>query len=231
MNDTKKAQGGDRKATRSKTNTTPRGIAIYPYFFTPQTKFSPEGIYTLRLKLAEEDAQQLIENIEAMVEAAYEEAKEGCRNPREIQKLKKAVDSYEEELDTDGNPTGYYLFRFKKRASGTRKDGTPWTSKLPIFDSRGQPVTTPIDVGSGSEVRIAYDLMPFYTPAVGYGCSCRLSAVQLIKVVSSGGYATDPTAYGFGAEDDGFDIMSLSEGEGTDAPFTTNAQQGGEEDF
>lgn len=48
---------------------------------------------------------------------------------------------------------------------------------------------------------MAYTLEAFST-ALGIGCSCRLEAVQIIKLVSGG--QKDAAGYGFGAEDSGF---------------------------
>ena len=43
--------------------TTPKGIALYPWLSTPDTKFSEEGEYKVNLVLSKEDAQPIVDEI------------------------------------------------------------------------------------------------------------------------------------------------------------------------
>jgi hypothetical protein len=201
MANTTKKNSNDKKDRF--TGTTPRAISIWPHLFTPQTKFKPEGTYDCKIRLKEGDCDGLIAEIDNVISQARVMAEETCRTPRDKAKLKAAQEPYEDEMDNEGNLTGYVLFRFKKQASGTTKDGEKWTAKLPVFDSKGAPITKDIGARSGTEVKVAYELRPFYVPSFGYGCSCRLNAVQILSLVTSN---QDSSSFGFGAEDDGFDM-------------------------
>ena len=185
--------------------TTPIGIAVYPKLTEPDYKWKPEGEYSLKIRLSEEDALPLVATMEKLVDAEYAKAEEACKNKLEKSKLKRVeILPCKEELDDDANPTGYYLFTAKMKASGiSKKTGKTWKRTPAIFDSVGRPITNTgtLQIWSGSEVRVAYTLEAFST-ALGIGCSCRLEAVQIIKLVS--GRQKDAAGYGFGAEDAGF---------------------------
>ena len=143
--------------------------------------------------------------MEKLVDAEYAKAEAACKNKLEKSKLKRVEDlPCKEELDDDANPTGYYLLNAKMKASGvSKKTGKTWKRTPALFDSAGRPITNTgsLQIWSGSEVRVAYTLEAFST-ALGIGCSCRLEAVQIIRLVSGG--QKDATGYGFGTEDAGF---------------------------
>lgn len=190
--------------------TTPAGIAIFPKLFEPDYKFDADGTYSVKLKIEAEAAQTLIDQIEALTQEAFAEAESNCKNAREKTKLKYATPCYEAEMDEDGKETGYYLFRFKMKASGiSKKTGKPWSRKPAVFDAKGKPVINPdYQVWSGSLLRVAYELSAFSTN-IGVGCSCRLVACQIIEL--STGQGQDASAFGFG-EEDGFD-SGMGDGE------------------
>ena len=185
--------------------TTPIGIAIYPKLTEPDYKWKAEGEYGLKIRLSEEDALPLIATMEKLVDEVYAKAEAACKNKLEKSRLKRVEDlPCKEELDEEATPTGYYLLNAKMKASGTsKKTGKTWKRTPAIFDSVGRPITNTgsLEIWSGSEVRVAYTLEAFST-ALGIGCSCRLEAVQIIKLVSGG--QKDAAGYGFGTEDAGF---------------------------
>ena len=207
--------------------TSPAGTAIFPKLFEPDYKWKEEGEYSVKLKLDADAAQPLIEQIEGLVSNAFKEAEDNCKNARDKAKLKMATPCYEEELDEDGNVTGFYLFRFKQQASGiSKKTGKKWTRTPAVFDGKGKPITNPeYQVWSGSIVRVAYELTPFSTN-IGVGCSCRLIACQIIELAT--GQSKDASTYGFDAEEGGFD-NGMGEGYGASVRDSDEGIDGGEE--
>jgi hypothetical protein len=103
--------------------------------------------------------------------------------------------------DDEGNETGEVAFTFKRKASGVnKKTGKPWVAKVPLYDAAGKPVDrTKVQVWGGSEIKVAFELNPFYTDLVGAGVSLRLVGVQIIKLVSGGERTAE--SMGFSAED------------------------------
>ena len=47
----------------SKTFTTPKGVAYYPYISAPDTKFDEQGHYKVNLCIPKEEAEPIIEQI------------------------------------------------------------------------------------------------------------------------------------------------------------------------
>ena len=91
------------------------------------------------------------------------------------------------EEDEDGNETGNVLFNFKRKAVRIDKKGNEKPVKLVLFDSVGRPVEQEgLELWGGSEIAVAFKLVPFYTAGVGVGVSHRIEAIQIIKAVAGG---------------------------------------------
>lgn len=181
---------------------TPVGRAVWPKLTRPETKFDADGVYSVKLALPEhsEEAVALINLIEEAMDEALAEGKAKAKG----KKVKQADPPYTEEIDRDSEqPTGNLLFSFKMRASGTRKDGTPWTRRPNLYDAHRQPIRPEdVDIWNGTRLRVAYTTEPFYVPALGAGVSLRLQAAQIIELVSGG--ERDAASYGFEDEEDGY---------------------------
>lgn len=170
----------------------PRGIAVYPWLNKPDTKFNEAGEYRVRLKLEPgQEADDFIEKLEAIHAQSVETAKK--ENPGK--KIKVA------DLPITEDETGAKLVTFKLKASGLRKDGTPFTQKPALFDSKLNPLPEGVVVGGGSTLQISAEAAPFYTAIVGAGITLRLKAVKVSKLVEFGSGAA---ASGFEADDDGY---------------------------
>lgn len=170
--------------------TTPAGIAQYPYLTKPDTKFNPDGEYKLKLEIPGDAAQDIVTFLDEQHEAAQVKAKKD--NPGK--KIKEGSCPY--EVDDD---SGKVTVSFKLKAKVTPKNGDPFEQRPALFDAKGKPMQD-AKIGGGSKVKVAYELVPYYTAIAGAGVSLRLKAVQVIDLVEfSGGASAD--AYGFGEED------------------------------
>lgn len=187
---------------------TPAGIAVYPRLNEPDTKFDPNGTYSVRLKLTDEEAAPLIDIIDKLIDEAFEEAVEEAKTPAAKKKIKRADVPYKAEEDDQGEPTGYTLFNFKRKASGVTKEGKAWAYTCPVFDAKLKPVDlTKVQIGGGSTIVVSYSAVPFNVPALGVGASLRLEAVQLLDLKEWG--AKDASSFGFGVSD-GFEAEEVS---------------------
>lgn len=204
------------------TRTTPAGVAKYPKLNKPDTKFKEEGEYSVTLLLSEDKAQAVVEAIHE----AHQEAKEEGRKKAKGKKVKEADLPFFEVVDDQGNETGEIGFKFKTKASGTRKDGSRWTRRPALFDSMGQAVNpAQVEIWGGSILKVAYTAEPFYVPALGAGVTLRLQAVQVLKLVSGG--QREAKDYGFGEEEGYAFAGSISESEEGDeglAPAASSEQ-------
>lgn len=169
---------------------TPSGTAQYPYLIKPDTKFNPDGEYKISLEIPAADAAKTVAFLDEQLEASIAKAKKDNAG----KKIKEGDAPYAVNEDT-----GAVTVRFKLKAKVTPKNGDPFEQKPAIFDAKGKPVTDS-KVGGGSTVKVAYEIIPYYTAIAGAGISLRMKAVQIINLVEfSGGAGAD--AFGFGKED------------------------------
>jgi len=184
--------------------TTPAGIAQYPYLTKPDTKFNPDGEYKISLEIPGAAAQDIVTFLDEQFAASVAKAKKENAG----KKIKEGDVPYSVDEDS-----GKVTVRFKLKAKVTPKMGDPFEQRPAIFDAKGKPMGADAKIGGGSKVKVAYELVPYYTAIAGAGVSLRLKAVQVIDLVEfSGGASAD--AYGFGEE------------EGYEAEDTPAAQNG-----
>lgn len=148
--------------------TTPKGVALYPWLSTPDTKFNEEGEYKVSLVLSKTAAQPLIDQINAVFAANLKEEMKKQKG----KELKTANPPYSDQLDDAGQPTGNVILRFKSKAA----------YKPAIFDAKGN-VVVDSNIWAGSEIRVNGSIAPYYTSMVGAGVALRLRAVQIITLV------------------------------------------------
>lgn len=187
----------------------PRGTFRYPKLNEPDygtEEFpKPDGEYSVRLILTEEDAQPLVDQLQPLLDAAVAEAQEKFKElPVATRKKLKEVtvnDLFQVEYDQETEePTGNVIFKFAMKASGVTKDKKPWSRKPVIFDAKGKKLKNPEPIWGGTEGKVAFEVRPYFIAGTGAaGLKLGLNAVQIIELVSGGG--RDAEGYGFGAEE------------------------------
>ena len=179
---------------------TPAGVAQDPWLTTPDTRIDVRGQYKVTLLLPAEEAQSLIAMVDnAMVESVAEAKKQ---NPDKAKRIKPTRDKpYRMILDENGKDTGEASFSFRMMAKFTNKEtGQTLFNRPDLFDAKCRPLDpTKITIGNGSTVKIAFEILRFYTAFLGAGVSLRLRAVQALNLVQSSG--RDAKYYGFAAEE------------------------------
>ena len=194
--------------------TTPAGIAQYPYLTKPDTKFNPDGEYKISVEIPGAAAQDIVTFLDEQFAASVAKAKK--ENPGK--KIKEGDVPY--SVDDD---SGKVTVRFKLKAKVTPKMGDPFEQRPALFDAKGKPIGADTKIGGGSKVKVAYELVPYYTAIAGAGISLRLKAVQVIDLVEFSGGASSE-AYGFG-EEEGY------EAEDTPAAQNGFAEESSDTDF
>lgn len=187
---------------------TPKGVLRYPRLRKPDhgTKDYPDkdGAYKTDLVLSEKAAAKLTK----MLKPLYKEAeKEGRKAYGELKAATRKKNDFSmndlstPEYDDDDNETGNVIFRFKKKASGTRKDDTKWKAFPPtLFDAGRKPIPKSVDPWGGSEAVVAFTVSPYFIPGTcTAGLKLALDAVQIIDLVQGGERSADD--YGFEEED------------------------------
>lgn len=206
---------------------TPRGVAIYPKLQKPDTKFKPEGQYTCKLRI-ESLPEDISEKITALRDAFLAETIEGIKagtigpkwNAKErAAKLKElqTPDIITNEVDKEGEETGFVLINAKMTASGvSKKDGKPWTRSPTVFDSKGKKISPVPAIFGGSELKLAVEAATYFAPGTktappAVGVTYYLEAVQVLKLVKAGDKSAE--GYGFGEEEGGYEDAADEGGE------------------
>ena len=198
---------------------TPAGVAVYPWLNKADTKFNAEGVYKISLRLPAAEAGPLLAKLEAERDKAYEAGLQEWTESHKA-KGKKPPPLTKGDLPVDEEENGTFLFRFKMKASGLRKDGSAWSQAPALFDAKGQPLDQDTEVWGGSIVKVAFQAAPFLVPGTKTaGISLKLNAVQVLKLVKGGGTAS---SYGFDNE--------APEDDEEDAPFKSDVTTEGAED-
>lgn len=190
----------EAKRPKVQVYTSPKGIAVFPWLTTPDTKFTPQGVYRVDLKLSAEDAEEVLALVSAEHDKNLAAVKADPKNKGK--KIKEADLPIKAVLDDDGNETGEYLLRVKMNAKFKDSDGKEITASPALFDAKGKPIELD-SLWGGSIIRVAYSFVPFYTAIAGAGVSLRLRGVKVLKLSSGGG--ANASAYGFDEEEDGYE--------------------------
>lgn len=196
--------------------TTPAGEVKWAVLSKPNTKWKEKGEYSILLCLP--DDHPYWETLKGMVEVGFEETKKTLK-PKD-RAAAKMVLPFTAEYDAETEePTGRNEIRIKTAATFTdKKTGQEISLKPKLFDAKGKRIMADITVGNGSVCAINF------SPAIYHrqidnaiGMTLYLNAVQVIKLVE---YEGDGSAFGFGAQEDGFDASNLPTGEPSDSDAT-----------
>lgn len=185
--------------------TTPKGPAIWPSLNAPDTKWDPEGKYTCKQKFAGDDpeVQALVARLTKIRDDFYDAEIERLKAEKKMalaRELKKG-DVIKVELDDEtGDETGFLILGSSMKASGTTKDGRPWSQKPKLFNAKGIELKAPPRISSGTIVKLSVEVSPFVAQSnKEVTLSIRLHAAQIISLVSGGSRSFE--GYGFASED------------------------------
>jgi hypothetical protein len=195
---------------KNPTFTTPKGIAIFPKLNEPDKKFNPEGVYSVALRLSDEDAKPVIATLTKMHKAFYDEEckKLGKKALKQGTMPWKTATNWDKDTETRVEVPGFVDFNFKLKAKVTTKSGKSWEQRPALFDSHLNPLPADGDpVGGGSVIRVNAEVFPWYTPSLGFGISLRPRGVQVIELKTYG--PKDATSFGF-AEEDGYAFVETN---------------------
>lgn len=194
-----------KKFPKLKKFTTPKGLFKFPSLSTPDYGSDdypdPNGSYKVAVVFDKDspDAKALIAKLEPEYKAALSAAKEefdGLKAKSKDALAKKGItkpvanalyhDVYDRETD---EPTGQIEFRFKRKASGTRKDGSTWNSPRPgLFDAALNKIPPQVEIWGGSEGKVNFEVQPYFIPGTAAaGVSLKLVGAQVIDLVTKGG--------------------------------------------
>ena len=139
------------------------GEALYPHLNKPDTAFSDEGIYQVKLVVDKEEAQEDIAIINEVIN--QEIFDQGKKHPNKTDQFKRAPLPYSETED------GRIQFHFKTKFKPT------------IVDHNLEPLDQDKTIWGSSIIRCNYKPVGYYVASTGLGCTLRLVGVQVKKLV------------------------------------------------
>ena len=155
------------------TNLSEIGEAIYPHLNKPDVRFSEAGEYKVTLKVAKSDATAMLKLYNSAIEDALKLAEQNHKGKG----IKNAPKPFTEE-------DKFVFFKFKMKATGVNQKTKEKFSQRPqLFDAKKNPIPLSTIIWGGSKMRVAFNLVPYYTPMLGAGITARLKAVQVISLV------------------------------------------------
>lgn len=198
-----------KKALKLRLNT-PEGTAKFPWLTEPDTRFNPDGEYSVNLIIPEDDPKT--QALVAKIEKIWEDFKKTLKGP----KLKQTPTlGFDKEYTDDGDETGNLIFKFKAKTGYTDDKGNRKELQPPkLFDAKLKPMDNSVPVWGGSTMIVNFTPQA-YDHGKNLGITLRLNACQIIQLVTAGGGAS-ADAYGF-SEQEGFsgaeDLDETYEGE------------------
>ena len=188
--------------------TTPVGIAHYPYISKPDTQavekgYATQPMYKVNLSIPSEEAQPIIEQINAVLLAGIKDEK--TKNPKK--KIKQAPLPYSNEVDDDESETGNVIIKFKSKF------------KPSVFDAKNKPMVDH-NIYGGSEIRVGGMISFYNSPSVGCGVTLRLGGVQVIQYVEG---TSGADSFGF-EETEGFTDVGATAATAATATAATAAK-------
>ena len=139
----------------------PKGLIYYPFLFTPQTQFNPEGTFKVDL-----ECDPNMPEHKAFLRELKDMTPKGEKPPY---KKQKHPESKEE--------TGNYIVTFKTGY------------KPQVFDAKGNEITKDCNVGNGTLARIAYESNHY--KGFGGGINLYLKSVQILDLVEYKGASAE----------------------------------------
>jgi len=125
------------------------------------------------LKVAKSDATAMLKLYNSAIEDALKLAEQNHKGKG----IKNAPKPFTEE-------DNYVFFKFKMKATGVNQKTKEKFSQRPqLFDAKKNPIPLSTIIWGGSKMRVAFNLVPYYTPMLGAGITARLKAVQVISLV------------------------------------------------
>jgi hypothetical protein len=168
------------KQKKVKNMVSPIGTAKWAWVNKPKTTFKKDGEYTLSLIVPVDEAQSLIEIINEMTDAHFNETYNGLKE-KDRKQLKKHYPFSNEETD-EGEETGNIEFKFRVNAT-YEKDGQKKTFAPAIVDKMGRELDREKHlVYGGSIVRVSFNPSAYYNSTnKTVGVTLYLNGVQVLK--------------------------------------------------
>lgn len=177
--------------SKNPTITFPKGVAVFPALFRPDTKFDELGVYKADFKLSAEEAAPFIDLIQKYAKSHTGKALPKAKNP-----------CFEMILDEDGEETGEVLFKARVKNKLRRSDKKLWDRRPMLIDAKKNDLPTDANPWGGSVIRVQAEVNMGDKPKKFINLQPIM--VQVIEMVT-GGSKGDTSAFD---EEDGYEASA-----------------------
>jgi hypothetical protein len=205
---------------------TPKGEMRWAYLHKPDTQFDSNGVFHVKLRLANGSSDDLRKAIEHEHKSNKKDVIARNPNKKSFQEFL----PFKEVLNEEGLADGYE-FQFKLKAVATNsKTGQEFTQRPMVVGPDKKPIPTDVTIGNGSVGKIAFETIPYFT-GNNLGVSLRLRGVQVLDLVEYSAGGNDM----FSVEE-GYSIVTSSKNENQETEMfdeeeSINPKGEDEEDF
>ena len=186
-----------------------KGKALWAKVFEPDTKYVPEGEYSVSVVVPEAEAANVCEQLEAQIQEKHAEVVK--ENPK-LKTVLSTRDPFEKETDEAGTETGNLIFKTKTKARIKSRDGKVYEQNIAVVDSKRTPMDGSTLIGNGSTVKVAFEPYSYMMQSTKQvGVTLRLKALQVIDLVEYGNSANS-----IFDEEDGFVATAVAKDDAVD---------------
>jgi len=168
---------------------TPVGEAVFPYLRRPDNYQGDESYkVNIRVHPDNDDVQAYITKMEKFRDEQWDNNPQATKLSKAQRAKLSAHPVVREELDAEGEPTGFVLIPVKcKKEYVDRETSKAVSLKPTVVDAKKQPIPDTIDVGPGSSIKAAFSPFFWVNPSIkAYGVTARLKAVQVLELKERG---------------------------------------------
>lgn len=165
-----------------------KGKALWAKVFEPDTKFVPEGEYSVSVVIPEAEAANVCEQLEEIINDKLSEVVKD--NPK-LKTVLSTRSPFEKEVDEAGTETGNLIFKTKTKARIKSRDGKVYEQNVAVVDAKRTPMDGSTLIGNGSTIKVAFEPFSYMMQSTKQvGVTLRLKAVQVIDLVEYGNSTT-----------------------------------------
>ena len=185
--------------------TSPRGSVMWFKCIKPDDKFKK---FTIDLIVDDTpEIRKIIDSMDTLIDETLKEEKaKAVEKGDHKRKAKLGLSknkSIEEQLDSQGQPTGKFVMKFRLASSGKKKDDTVYQIAPPaLFNSQAKPYSesekASLQVFNGSIAQVSFEISPYALATGDVGASLKPKAIMLHKIQQ---VAMDASQYGFSASE------------------------------
>ena len=202
-----------KTVSNTKFSASPRGFMQWCKVLRPDTKFDPDGMFSVALYVPETDAAKMMADIDVAIDAEADKA----RTQKPDKEIAFAQKPYK-RVELEGEV--FYKFKFKQSAVVRPKGKPEYNVSIGVFDAKKNHWDKDTLIGNGSEGKVTYSIYPWNVASLGIGATLKLKGLQVLKLEPY-----ENAAESLFEEEDGYSISKDEESPGEESTVGAGSQQ------